>query len=187
MKFEEGSGVGAEDGKNYIKLKDGESVKGVFRGAPVTLKKHWINKKPFDCDGDSCQYCAAGDKAGFRFKLNLLMRDQETGQFVARIFEQGWTVYLQLKDLNEEYPLEKTIVNITRRGSGMNDTTYTILPAKEGAVNATLDATLSKIQLFELAPSVAIKTQVAESLEMVRHAPQTTSVGSSFEGEDVPF
>lgn len=145
MKFQAADGSG-EDGKSFLKLKDKESVKGVFRGDPYEFKKHWKDNRPLMCTGPGCPLCASDPKKpSFKFRLNILVN--ENGQYVSKIFEQGWTVYCQLKDLNADYPLENTVVKITRSGSGVNDTSYSILPAPGGAVTPALEATLSKVPL----------------------------------------
>lgn len=145
MKFQEGGG-GSEEGKTFFKLKDKESAKVVFRGDPYEYKQHWINQRGVICVGsEQCPHCKAGNKPGFRFRINLLMN--ENGVFVSKIWEQGWTVYNQLKDIHADYDLEKTIVKVARSGSGQNDTSYSILPIPNGAVSMELNQKLSQVPL----------------------------------------
>jgi len=188
MEFPEfGGGEGADNTKNYIKFKDGSSVKGIFRGAPQVMRKHWIDKKPTLCDGPNCDLCASGDKPRFSFRLNMVVK--EGSEYVAKIFEQGWTVYNQMRDLNVEFPLEKTIVSVTRRGSGISDTSYTILPVNGGVVTAALEAEISKIELFDLDPKQETKDQVRqETSEAVSNLiAASNAVGKSATFDDLPF
>ncbi len=158
MKFKEGGGGGA-GGKDFLKLPAGGVAKGVFRGDVHEFKQHWPKEadRPTVCPEDaSCEFCKEGKvKAGFRFRLNFLIN--ENGAYVAKIFEQGWMVYCQLRDMHSsDYNLEKTIVKITRNGDGKN-TTYTImpLPGEQGAVSAQLEAKLKAVPLIPLTEAAA--------------------------------
>src|SRR6185312_16723655 len=123
FKADEPSGLG---GQFFIKLKDKESIVGVFRGDPYDFKQHWMQNGSQICPGAGCNECIKGMKPSFRFRLNFVTN--EHGKYVARVFEQGRAVYGQLASLNNSgYPLEKTVVKITRTGND-KATTYTILP-----------------------------------------------------------
>lgn len=114
----------------FVKLADGESIKGVFRGDPVHFKQHFVNNTGALCPGlATCEHCKAGLKPAFRFRLNFVTN--ENGAYVAKIFEQGWIVYESLGSLHEEYDLQKTVVKITRKGEKQN-TSYTIIPLPNG-------------------------------------------------------
>lgn len=102
----------------FLKIKDGESVIGVFRGEPLEFYSKWI--------GGKSQIALPDDpEAKKRYRLNFITK--EDGKFVPKIWEFGVFIYNQLADINDEYPLEKTKVKITRHGTG-TDTTYMILP-----------------------------------------------------------
>lgn len=148
MQFLAAQNGGGEDSKSFLKLKDKESVRGVFRGDPYDFKKHWTGTRSEVCLGQGCALCAAdpGKKPSFRFRINILVKD-EKGAYVSKIFEQGWTVYLQLADLHKVYPLDKTVMRITRSGSGQNDTHYSILPEPRGDVTPQMEALFSKVPL----------------------------------------
>lgn len=119
-------GGGRTDGGLFVKLKNGDKINGVFRGNPEIFNLHWVNKRPVDCDGPQCAHCKAGDKAKFRFRLNLITRVD--GVYVARIFDGNYGTYLDLKDLHESgYNLEETALTIARSGEG-TDTRYTVIP-----------------------------------------------------------
>lgn len=117
MKFSDDPQTNNSGGK-FVKLKDGESILGVLRGNPKVFYVQW--------EGGKSTECSKGAKdAKFRFRLNIIVNEDK--QWVAKILEQGATMYSDLKALNEDYPLEETLVKITRFGQG-TDTKYTVLP-----------------------------------------------------------
>lgn len=148
MKFKENSG--AMDSKNYLRLKDKESATGVFAGDFYEYRQHWVTNKSALCSEDNlCAHCAQGLKSSFRFRINFITKDKD-GIYQPMVFEQGWTVYNAMRDLHNEYDLEKHIVKITRSGSGPTDTAYSILPIKNGTVTPESAKALSKIDLQDL-------------------------------------
>jgi len=129
MKFEK-KFEARESGGDYLQLKAGESVEVVFRGDLHEFDSHWVQGKgSVICEGPSCSWCESGEKPKFRFKVNAVMK--ENAALVAKVWEQGQTVYEQLSTLSEEYDLESTKVKVTRHGEGM-DTTYSVLPVRGG-------------------------------------------------------
>jgi hypothetical protein len=150
MKFKsEGQGI-----KNLLKLKPGESITGVFKGDPVDYQQHWVGGRGVICEGAACPYCQEKDeegkplKPGFRFRINFLTL--ENSQWTAKVFEQGYTVYKNLRSLHEsDYNLEKTLVKITRYGSDKT-TTYQIVPLPKHEVSPELEKRFKTIKLNEL-------------------------------------
>lgn len=140
MKFDKNPSVGG-DGE-FLKLENGKSVTGVFRGDPLEYYSKWEGKKSIPC--------AEGDEgARFRFRVNFVTKVD--GAYKALIWEQGATVYNQLKRFNEDFPLDKTVVKISRSGSTMNDTVYFITPNPGGhEVNPATEDVLKNVQLQEL-------------------------------------
>lgn len=134
MKFQKREITQSEGSSLFLKLKDGESVSGMFRGEVYEFYAKWEGNRshvtnPLD------------QEAKVRFRLNFVMK--EDSKLVAKIWEFGLVVYNQLADLDAEYPLEETKVKITRRGTG-TDTTYSILPlVKEKIDPKTMTAILS--------------------------------------------
>jgi hypothetical protein len=155
MKFKEGSG-GTIDGKDFLSLKDGTSVRGVFAGEPHEFKQHWSSAgRSVLCTADltavPCEGCKVSDTPpNFRFSLNFILN--ENGVYVAKVWQQGWKVYKQLRALNEDYKLDRTVVKITRTGSTKNDTSYAVLPlpGEAGVVTPALLEQLLKVRLIEL-------------------------------------
>lgn len=135
MKFTEDPQTNNSGGL-FIKLKDGESVTGIFRGEPKVFYVQWNNGKSSECS-------KGAEGAKFRFRINIVVNEDK--KYVAKILEQGALVYSDLKALNEEYPLEETLVKITRNGTG-TDTTYTVMPMRAQPDSKTLSA----IALVEL-------------------------------------
>lgn len=134
MQFTKREIVQSEGSNLFLKLKDGESVAGVFRGEIHEFYSKW--------DGNRSHLSTPLDQeAKCRFRLNFVTK--EGAKFVAKIWEFGLVVYNQLADIDAEYPLEETKVKITRRGM-KTDTTYMILPLmKEKIDPKTMTAILS--------------------------------------------
>lgn len=181
MKFKAAS---AMDSKNYLRLKDKDTVKGIFQGEPYEFKTHWNGKQSELCSEDSvCPHCAVGLKAKFRFRINFVMKEGDA--YVAKIFEQGWTVYNTLKDLSTEYDLENYIVKIGRSGSGINDTVYSIVPVPSGAVLPQTKAILQKVELMDL--RFESKDQPQPSKEGKILDPDFKATPAFDSDEEIPF
>lgn len=102
----------------FLKMKDGDKVYGVLKGELHEFHQIWNTDK---------KIVPAGTKgASFRFQVNVIVK--EGANYVAKVWEQGATVYRALKDLHESYPLESTVVEIKRSGSTKDDTYYSVLP-----------------------------------------------------------
>lgn len=138
-----------EDTRNFLKLKAGETVTGIFRGELYDFRIHWADNRSTICPGpDTCEICREGNKSKFRFRVNFVVKEGEG--YVAKVTEQGWTFYEVLRSLNEgDYPLEKYVMKITRHGERLN-TTYTVIPAPSGLVSAELEKKLELVKLNDL-------------------------------------
>lgn len=147
MNFKETSN---DFGENFLKLKSDESVQGVFRGDPYDFKLHWNNKVSTVClENEGCPLCKEGNKASFRFRLNFITK--QDGEYISKVFEQGWKTYKALRVLHKDYDLEKHVVKVTRHGSG-TDTIYSIIPMPNGLLTAETDHALAKVKLHSLKP-----------------------------------
>lgn len=141
--------LGEMGGKNFVKLKDKESITGVLYGDIHDFRQHWNNNKSTPCTGEMCLDCSAGNRSTFRFRLNLITKEGTT--YSAKIFEQGAKVYQALKSLHESgYNLEKTIVKITRNGSDRQNTSYSILPIPNHQVTPDTESQLKNVVLNDL-------------------------------------
>lgn len=139
------------DGGLFVKLKDKESVRGVFRGQPHEFFTHWLgnNKSEVCTENEDCVHCNNNVRRTFRFRLNFVVKEDDL--FRMKIFEQGGTVYELLKELNVDYDLENYTVKITRNGAG-KETTYTVLPLPKGEVSKESAEIFSKLPLNNLDP-----------------------------------
>lgn len=160
MQFVKSDGIG---GNNFIKLKDGESVKGVFRGDLHHFHQHWEGNKALRCLGkETCPSCKEGKKALFRFRLNLVVN--ENGAYTAKIFEQGWTVHEALRALHEgDYNLEQHLMKITRYGTG-TDTSYAIIPVPNGSLTEDKIKAIAAVPLHSLDGSQKEEQEVSENV-----------------------
>lgn len=129
-------------GKDFVSLKDKESIVGVFMGEIHEYYAQWSA-----ADRRYVEVPPETRGAKFRFRVNLVIK--EGAAYVPKIFEQGATVYNDLATLNETYPLEKTLVKITRHGSAMSDTSYNLLPMPQGIPPETLKH-LATIKLHDV-------------------------------------
>lgn len=126
------------DYANRLALKDGETVVGRFLDdAPyATVATHWFDKrkgrKSFQCWGkEKCELCAVGDKPRLTYNFNVAVLSD--GAPVLHSWEVGVRVFDDLKKLaeNPRYkPLSRLYYEISRSGTGMNDTKYTEKPYK---------------------------------------------------------
>lgn len=127
-------------GKNFLKLKDKESVSGIFMGSLHEFFVLWESGKT--------RVVAEGTPdAKFRFRVNFVAK--EGAVYVPKIFEQGLVVYRQLSELHEEYDLESIVVKVTRNGIG-TDTTYSLLPLLKQQITKETAAHLKALELLPL-------------------------------------
>lgn len=143
------SGGGPGSG-TFLKLKDGDKVQGVFMGDPAIFRQHWVGGRSHLCPGKAeCEHCQAGDKAKFRFRINFLTKVD--GVWMAKVFENGYGMYLDLKEMHESsYDLPTTLVILSRAGEG-TDTKYRVLPVKDnGELTPANFKSLAAIPLNEL-------------------------------------
>lgn len=147
--------------KDFIRLKDGESVEGVFMGDPIDFKNHF---KMGNCTGPGCKICATpgAPKAGFKFRINFIVK--ENGALLAKIFEQGWTVYESLAALNDEYEksgadISRQKFRITRKGTGPEGTAYHVVAIPNGLLNDEIAGIIKKVQLKDLNEGLGAKQE----------------------------
>lgn len=142
--------------KNFLKLKDKESVVGIFRGALHDFFILWDNGKSTPVDEGT-------PNAKFRFRVNFVVKDGAS--YVPKIFEQGLIVYKTLSELHNEYDLAKTVVKITRNGTG-TDTTYSVLPLLKQTLSTDAEAYLDKLELLPLESKVSRPSQQSEPQDL---------------------
>lgn len=164
---------GGSQGKDFIKLKSGDSVSGVFSGPLYEYKAHWLNGRTEVCPDDStCEQCKT-KRPAFKFRGNFIV--PESGALVAKILEGGWELYSTLSSLHKDYPIDKNFIKISRTGSTMNDTSYSALPVPNGALPIEKLELVAKVKLHDL----SAKPQDKE--------PQQDKAPAINEAESLPF
>ena len=145
-------------GKYIVKIEEGKSVLGNFRGEVVRFYQHWAGGRPSICPGrETCPLCNGTDedskKATGRFRVNFLIKGDD-GNPSAMIFEAGRRVYDQMIQINKDIPLEKAWVRIARTGSKQN-TQYllSVLPGDAGVVKPAQEKQLLSVKLHDLSLS----------------------------------
>jgi hypothetical protein len=136
------------DGKNFVKLKDGESTHLILRGEVFVFRQHWKGNRTTPCtdNKETCADCQAGVKSTFRFRVNAITKEGDKN--IVKVWEQSWTVYQNIEELSREMDLEITPIKVVRRGSTMNDTSYTLIPSV--ALSKEQQERLSDMKLFDL-------------------------------------
>ena len=125
MEFKSRPKQASGGGDQFLKLIDGESVVGVFRGKIHTFYNKWVNGKSELASPDDPQ-------AKCRHRVNVVI--VVDNKPVARVFEFSDPVYDQLAEINNEYPLESIKIKITRMGIDKN-TRYSFIPLAKQPVN----------------------------------------------------
>lgn len=150
MKFTEDapSGGGGNGGK-FLKLGDGEHVYCVLRGDIKVSYSRWT--------GSTYEPAKKGEEgASMRFKVNAIVAEDKKP--VAKILEGGGHLYFDLKGINDEYPLEDTMIKITRTGVKQN-TRYTVIVAGPKAQpDEKTMAAIKAVQLLSLEPKGSVQT-----------------------------
>lgn len=113
---------GEDDGHSkFVKLNDGDSVKGVCRGEVYEFHMKWENNK-----SETVGPMAIGAKPRFRINFVVL----EGSKLTAKILEFGPQISNQFYELSQEYDLSKTMVKITRKGEKL-ETEYIVIPVPQ--------------------------------------------------------
>lgn len=148
MKFKPREQAESHDGGKFLKLKDGESVQFILRGEIFEHRVRWDGKTYVeDPQGSS------------RYRVNAVVWNGEQKKFEAKIYEFPGVIYDTLSSINEEMPLEKTKIKLTRKGMGP-DTNWVVIPL--GAVAANALATIEAVPLNILDGGSKGKPQVKD-------------------------
>jgi len=140
-----------EESKHIIRLKDKESIQGVFRGTLKEYYQHWFGPgtPPAICaDRRTCEHCKAKVKSSYRFRANIAVPNG--AGFEMKIFEGGRTIYDQLAEIATVYDVKQHMVKLSRSGSGLNDTTYSVMPLPTGAMAGEKLAAIERLPLHDL-------------------------------------
>jgi len=113
------------------------------------FRQHWITKvnRSVICDGVNCPICTAGSKGGLRYVVNILDRADGT----LKLYEFGRRVKKAIEAIADLYgdPTKYDLI-ITRKGMKMEDTTYTVIPAREETPLTEAEVALPKYDLEKL-------------------------------------
>jgi hypothetical protein len=170
MKFpkREDNGGDGKGSKLFVKLGDGASTAGVFRGELYEFYSKWVSNKSVLTTADD-----PDGKA--RFRLNFVTT--EDGKLVSKIFEFGMPVYEQLQNLSEDFVVDQTKVKILRKGLKL-ETVYFITP-------------LGKIASKDMKAIEAVDLQVIEHKPSQQSAPPPFAPSGEFSSDDnhdeIPF
>lgn len=164
-------------GGDFIKLKDGDEIMGVFRGEPVVYFKAFeqetktsiIKKEYFEHNGKSAQK---------RFRFNFITKVGD--KHVCKIFEGSKTAGESLSMALDEYDIVSTVFKIKRVGSGMQDTTYHFM--FKDKLSPEQVKKIDAIELLDIDPIEGGSDPVADSF------PETVAeVMAKGKTEKVPF
>lgn len=126
-------------GGKFVSLKDGETVTVVFRGEP---------REYFQKFGDPTEYDKPGENRGFKFKINVVTKNDE-GKKVSKIFSGGKQTFTTLVALIEKLGADY-VYDISRVGAGKKNTTYLVMP--KGPLNVDQLEEINAVALQELVP-----------------------------------
>jgi hypothetical protein len=163
MKFTEEASNNSNGGAGkYLKIGDNESVYCILRGDIVTSYQKW--------NGATYEVAKKGEQgASLRFKVNAVVFEDKKP--VAKILEGGGHLYFDFKSINEEYPLENTLIKISRVGVRQN-TRYTVMPAgPKLQPDAKVMAAVEALELHSLEPKTTANTSDIPSFEDAEDTP----------------
>jgi hypothetical protein len=93
--------------KTYLKLTDGSSVIGVFRGEIDIIYQVYENGR--------YKTVSSTDANGiFRFNVNFIVK--ENGMLVAKIFQGNYHDFKTLEEINSQMSLDTTYIKLTQTG-----------------------------------------------------------------------
>lgn len=157
-------------GKDLVKVEDGKSVVGAFRGPLVRFYQHWPKGgRSSICtlnEPGGCERCQDPNpdvkKATGKFRINFVMKadpSDKNSPLVARIFEGGRKIYEQVQQINGDIPIEKVWVRLSKN----KNYSLQVLPGEAGMISKQAEATIAKVQLHDLALKQAEDEEDGES------------------------
>jgi hypothetical protein len=150
MKFEhvQTKGGGGLEGGSFLKIEEGKSVNGVFRGE---LKKFW---QSWPLGGTKQVFDEPTPGSSIRFRANVVVN--EGGKFIAKVWEFGAPVNNMLFEYSQEMEITKVKCKITRTGSGKK-TQYIVIPL--GPLDAKALKAIEAVELLPLEPKEFTKEE----------------------------
>jgi len=132
----------AKQGGIFVRLKDGESVVGLFCGEPHSYETVWTGKASELYDEQK----HAGMKPTLRIALNFF-----TGGAM-KVIDLNATTFRKLCQARHKYGLDK-LFEVSRHGNGV-DTEYSILLEPDGAKLSEATGAVKKAELHDLEKTV---------------------------------
>jgi hypothetical protein len=167
MGWDDARRIKESGGAEFIKLKDGETVRGVFRGEPYIFYQEF---------GDKSEYDDYAEGRSTRFKINFVVKEGE--RYVAKIFGGGYYVLTALVDYKDKHGLD-VVYEVKRNGTG-TDTRYTIMYD-----NKLTDSQLDKVKEVKLKELRRGRTRTDGPDEL--NPPPLTDADAPPDEEDIPF
>lgn len=163
VKRTEGSG---SNGK-FIKLASDESITGILMGDHVEFYKIFKDPKDYPIND------APPEGGKFRFKINMIVTEDKA--YVAKILEGGAQIFNAISDLQDAgYNLEETVVKLSRKGSGKDNTKYSLV---------TTPIKLTDVQIANIKK---VPLNLLSSVKVHDHAFDDFSQGTD-NNSDIPF
>lgn len=153
------------DGKAYIKVEAGKNVTGVLRGKVFEFYQIW----PYG--GEKQVFSEPVPGSSSRFKVNIVVH--EGGQFVAKVWEFGLSIYNQLAEYADSVEIETTKIKISRIGEGKK-TNWIVVPVIKEPLNKKQLAEIDAVELNDLVSGAEPHTPVG-------------SFDSEMKSEETPF
>ena len=132
------SGSSTSEKVEFTKFAEGNTVIRVVESEPFSRWSHWMKnaKRAISCPGKGCPICniiqsAKANKepaiynSTKRHTLHIINRNSNK----LEILEQGKMFFQQLLDFNNEIgSVTEYDIKVIRKGTGINDTNYTLIP-----------------------------------------------------------
>jgi len=112
----------------YLRLRDQEETKVAFAEGVAISKKHWIGRRPVNCEGKGCQYC--DDYGEDTVTANVLQNVFTLTDEELKIFEGPPAVISELVKLSKDHDPSEWAFTVRRDGTGF-DTRYSVRPYKK--------------------------------------------------------
>ncbi len=124
-------------GGKFVKLENGKSIEGVFRGDPYTFFSIYGDKERREFDDQV-------PNSQFKFKINLVVK--ENGAYVAKVFGSGWTTFNSLDTMIQELGQDQLFKLICSKSG--NKTSYNIVP--KGPITQAEKQNIAAVKLHKL-------------------------------------
>jgi len=130
-----------------FQMKEGEYSIRIL-SAPKMFRFHWVDEvnRSINC-GPECDLCASGTRGQIRYGVNIIDRADKS----VKIWEFGRRVKTTIMNIADKYG-DPTNYDLTvmRKGTGAQDTVYTVIPAREEVALTDAEKKLQKYDLEKL-------------------------------------